>query len=127
MNIKLYALIATISAFLIFTFYLLSKKNISYEDNFNNIKLSGITVKAIGKLNLSKPLGYNLQNNLAEFYILDKYNNEMFVQYKNPLPNNFNTSQTVVITGRFDKKNNIFQATIILTKCPSKYQKEANK
>jgi cytochrome c-type biogenesis protein CcmE len=44
----------------------------------------------------------------------------MKVIYHGSIPNNFESSTNIVVTGKYSDGN--FHATDILTKCPSKYQ-----
>ena len=46
----------------------------------------------------------------------------MEVVYKGTMPNNFEASTSVVVTGKFEDGK--FHAKDILTKCPSKYEEQ---
>ena len=43
------------------------------------------------------------------------------VEYRDPLPDTFNEEVEVVVEGRFDESG-VFQATLVLTKCGSRYE-----
>jgi cytochrome c-type biogenesis protein CcmE len=47
---------------------------------------------------------------------------ELKVMYKGAIPNNFESSTSVVVTGKYT--NGVFRASDILTKCPSKYESQ---
>ncbi len=100
--------------------YLFTQTNVAYEENFEKIKLSTKTIKATGSW--VKEKNYNIDNEkkLFSFYMVDYLGNEMKVVYKGTIPNNFESSTSVVVTGKF--KEGYFHASDILTKCPSKYE-----
>jgi cytochrome c-type biogenesis protein CcmE len=54
--------------------------------------------------------------------MVDNHGTELKVVYKGAIPNNFESSTSVVVTGKF--QNGIFVASDILTKCPSKYEEQ---
>jgi len=60
------------------------------------------------------------ENNKFMFYMKDKDSTEMKVVFDGAKPNNFEVAEGVVIKGRV--KDGVFEASEILTKCPSKYE-----
>lgn len=54
------------------------------------------------------------------FILLDQNNVEQKVYYNEPMPVDFLKSEQVVVIGAY--KNDLFKASKILMKCPSKYQ-----
>jgi len=106
---------------------LLSESSIAYENDFSKISKSEVTIRATGVW--VKEKGYELDkvNNLFTFFIKDNKNIEIKVVYRGSIPNNFETATSVVVTGKY--KDGIFNASTILTKCPSKYEErfEENK
>lgn len=56
-----------------------------------------------------------------EFSITDGKGHDMQVEYPKAPPANFATAPAMVLRGKFEK--GAFQATEILVKCPSKYEK----
>jgi len=50
----------------------------------------------------------------------DAQGHEMKVVFNGTMPNNFESAKSVVVTGEY--KDGCFQASNILTKCPSKYE-----
>ena len=62
----------------------------------------------------------------VDFTILDQKDpaKSLRVAYTGPVPDTFKAGVEVIIEGGLDSGNNIFEATSLTTKCPSKYQKE---
>ncbi|MEG8946265.1 cytochrome c maturation protein CcmE domain-containing protein [Rosettibacter firmus] len=114
---------AIIVIFLGFMIYLFTQTNVQYENNFVKVIQSGKTVKATGTWLRERNYEYDNQNKIFSFYIKDDNGNIMKVVYHGMIPNNFESSTSVVVTGKYS--NGVFQATDILTKCPSKYQEQA--
>jgi cytochrome c-type biogenesis protein CcmE len=56
------------------------------------------------------------------FIMVDDNGKEQTVLYNEPMPADFTKSEKVVVIGSY--KNDTFQASKILLKCPSKYQEE---
>ncbi len=56
------------------------------------------------------------------FYMKDENGLEQKVIFSGARPNNFEIADAIVIKGRFE--NGTFQASEILTKCPSKYENQ---
>ena len=54
--------------------------------------------------------------------MVDHLGNEMKVVYAGTIPNNFESSTSVVVTGKYQEGT--FHAKDILTKCPSKYEEQ---
>lgn len=88
--------------------------------NFDEAITSGKTVQVTGSWVKEKPTNYEPEKNLFTFYMKDKQNKEVKVVFEGPKPQNFNIANYFVVTGKYN--NNIFYATDILTKCPSKYE-----
>jgi cytochrome c-type biogenesis protein CcmE len=102
--------------------YLLTETNIKYEEDFTKVENSSSTVKATGSWVKEKNYQIDKQKNIFSFYMKDYNGKELKVIYKGAIPNNFESSTSVVVTGKF--KNGNFYASDILTKCPSKYESE---
>jgi cytochrome c-type biogenesis protein CcmE len=56
------------------------------------------------------------------FILVDENQKEQKVYYNEPMPADFTRSEKVVVIGGY--QNNVFLASKILLKCPSKYQEE---
>lgn len=100
--------------------YLFTQTNIQYESSFENVMKSERTIKATGSWVKERSYQIDRANNLFSFYMKDEKGNIMKVVYKGTIPNNFESSTSIVVTGKYSNGN--FMASDILTKCPSKYQ-----
>lgn len=100
--------------------YLFTQTNIQYENDFSKILKSDRSVKATGVWVKEKNYDIDKVNNLFTFYMKDSKGIELKVIYKGTIPNNFESSTSVVVTGKYH--NGKFLASDILTKCPSKYE-----
>lgn len=58
-----------------------------------------------------------------EFNLVDSTGAKIKVVYKGIIPDAFKEDVGVIVEGKVDK-NNIFRATTLLAKCPSKYEAE---
>jgi cytochrome c-type biogenesis protein CcmE len=102
--------------------YLFTETNISYEENFSNITASSKTLKATGSWVKEKSYHVDKEKKQFSFYMKDYIGNEMMVVYDGSIPNNFESSTSVVVTGKYQDGH--FHAKDILTKCPSKYEEQ---
>lgn len=102
--------------------YLFTQTNIKYEEDFSKIQTAKGTVKATGSWVKEKKYHLDREKNQFSFFIKDYNGTELKVVYKGTIPNNFESSTSVVVTGKY--KNGYFHATDILTKCPSKYESQ---
>ena len=102
--------------------YLFTQTSIQYENDFAKIKTSTRSVKATGVWVKEKNYDIDKVNNLFSFYMKDSKGVQLKVIYKGAIPNNFESSTSVVVTGKYKDGN--FLANDILTKCPSKYEEQ---
>lgn len=100
--------------------YLFTETNVGYEEDFTEIKASGKTIKATGSWVKEKNYHIDREKQLFSFIMKDYKGTELKVVYKGAMPNNFESSTSVVVTGKY--QNGTFHASDILTKCPSKYE-----
>jgi len=84
---------------------------------------NGNTFKVIGTLNKDKPVE-SPQPNLVIFNMFDDKGKECKVYLNQTVPEHFDKSDKVVITGKADSEKNAFYATEVQSKCPSKYNDE---
>lgn len=89
--------------------------------SFNEARQSRAELHIIGFLDKKKPLVYDpvKDANLFSFYVKDKTGQECEVVYSGTKPQDFERSEQIVLTGQMD--GNVFHASKILMKCPSKY------
>lgn len=102
--------------------YLISaSSDVSTYANFTDATTDS-NVKIAGQLVKSKPIVYDpmVDANLFTFYMTDKDGNEMQVKNYGAKPQDFELSESVVITGKME--GDVFLASDILLKCPSKYK-----
>ena len=92
--------------------YLFTETNISYEENFSKIMSSSKTIKATGSWVKEKSYHLDKEKEQFSFYMKDFMGNEMKVIYNGTIPNNFESSTSVVVTGKY--QNGSFQAADIL-------------
>lgn len=111
-----------IVVFLGIMIYLFTQTNVQYESSFVKVMESGKTVKATGSWLKERNYELDKQNKIFSFYMKDENGNIMKVIYHGVMPNNFETSTNIVVTGKYS--DGVFHATDILTKCPSKYQEQ---
>lgn len=78
----------------------------------------------IGTLNKNKAVVYDSRNNPDEFsfYMLDNNGEEMKVIYDDSKPQDFEKSEQIVLVGKVE--GDVFKASSLLLKCPSKYQED---
>ena len=101
----------------------LSKEIISPYVAFDDFKLkNGDYVQIIGKYDKAKPLKQH--DGMFSFVIKDDTGIALTVNRNGIKPANFEHSEQIVVLGRYNPISDIFEADNILTKCPSKYQKE---
>lgn len=80
-------------------------------------QISGTWVKDNGS-------SYDATKNEFNFTMRDSAGTQMPVVLKGAKPNNFEMASQIVASGHVE--NGVFQATNVLTKCPSKYEASAS-
>ncbi len=111
-----------IVVFLGIMIYLFTQTNVQYENNFAKVMGAGKTVKATGSWIKERNYNIDKENKIFSFYMKDDAGNVMKVMYHGAMPNNFESSTSIVATGKY--QDGVFHANDILTKCPSKYQEQ---
>lgn len=79
------------------------------------------SVQIIGRLDKTYETVY--ENGYMTFRILNDTEKSIAIKYKGIKPANFEEADQIVAIGTYSKSENIFNAEKILTKCPSKYEK----
>jgi cytochrome c-type biogenesis protein CcmE len=77
------------------------------------------TVRVGGNLKIDSTK-INTKDVTAQFTLIDDQSNILPVAYKGVLPDTFEKSTQVIAEGKLGK-DGVFQATLVLAKCPSKY------
>jgi len=103
-----------------------SSNELSTYSDFTEADRIETQVKVVGKLSKDKEIYYEPSKdpNYFSFFMKDNNGLERKVVYLAEKPQDFELSEQVVITGRMDKKEDIFLASDMLLKCPSKYKDE---
>jgi len=93
----------------------------TYEDFAVAAENQGKEFHIVGTLNKNKEKYYNPKENANyfTFFLIDEKGNESKVVYHNPEPTDFDRSEKIVIIGSMN--GDVFEASKILLKCPSKY------
>ncbi len=104
--------------------FLTAADDVSTYASFDDAITSGNRVKISGALDLTKDMFYNPEKdpNYFSFYMEDMDGATKQVVLTQPKPQDFERAESVVVTGSM--KEDIFVATEVLTKCPSKYKNE---
>ncbi len=116
-KLKIVIGIIVILFFSIYGFITLLSSKIDYVDFNTAAKHPGKEFEVRGKW--LKDMEYKSDLEFV-FFMKDDNNTIMKVIYEKPKPNNFEHAETIVVRGRV--RENIFYASQILTKCPSKYE-----
>lgn len=73
----------------------------------------------VGTWDSSQAHGFSRETMQFSFYMKDQDGNVRRVVYPRPKPNNFEQATQLVVVG--EMRNNVFHASDMLMKCPSKY------
>ncbi len=110
--------------FVILAIYSFDSSKIEYSD-FSSARKDHKTVQIIGSWAKELPSSYDNQKNEFKFHLKDEKNETAEVLYNGGKPNNFDIAPMVVVKGKFE--GDIFIASEVLTKCPSKYEGKMQK
>ena len=110
------------ATFIVVAYFSFSTSKIDYS-SFTDAKPLKKVVQIIGSWNKNKPTEYDIQKNVFTFFMYDEKKGESKVLFAGPKPQNFDIAPTVVVKGKFN--GDVFEASEILTKCPSKYEGKA--
>ncbi|UCF89228.1 MAG: cytochrome c maturation protein CcmE [bacterium] len=83
-----------------------------------NLRISGEVVP--------DTIRYDQENLLLSFTVRDTENDKvtMHARYQGVMPDAFKEDVEVILEGIYNQYDNLFNATILLAKCPSKYEAE---
>lgn len=98
----------------------------TYDTVQSALKKKGKVVSIIAKLDRAHPIEYDaIKNpNYLSFVAYDSLGSNMKVIYRKEKPTNLEHSERLVLKGRM--KDDHFECTEILMKCPSKYKDDMN-
>lgn len=99
--------------------YLLSESQIQYT-NIVSAQAMGKKVQVKGRWVEREAATYDQITNTFRFVLEDETGVRIPVIFQGAKPNNFELAESIVVRGRVH--NNVFEASDILTKCPSKYE-----
>jgi len=123
MKPKIVAASVVIVVFVIFGAYSFLDSNLEYTNIDGAIK-TGRKVQLVGTWNKDKKASFDPRTSTFTFYLIDDAGRECKVVLDGAAPNNFELATSVVAKGRY-VGNGTFEASELLTKCPSKYEAEA--
>ncbi len=90
--------------------------------SFADAEAAGTSAHVIGMWMPDRDVSYDRDSNVFSFWMQDEAGNIMRVEYPNPKPANFDDAERLVIEGKM--RGDVFHASHILVKCPSKYNDE---
>ena len=108
-----------IVAFVIFGAISFMQNNIEYV-SAKGAEKTNRTVQVKGTWMKDMQSYYDPKTNTFHFYMVDDQKTVLPVVLAGAKPNNFEIANDIVAKGRYE--NGVFQASEVLTKCPSKYQ-----
>jgi len=82
------------------------------------VQVAGVVVKGSER--------YDLESNKLMFTLREDSGDEMAVEYDGRKPANFDDVTKVVSIGKYNTKRELFVATELLVKCPTKYEGRVN-
>ncbi len=109
--------------FIIFGSYSFLESNVEYTDVAGAMQ-SHKKVQLKGQWNREKESSFDASKAQFTFYLIDESGKECRVVLDGAAPNNFDLATSVVAKGRY-MEDGYFHATEVLTKCPSKYEAQA--
>ncbi|MCL5034653.1 MAG: cytochrome c maturation protein CcmE [Bacteroidetes bacterium] len=108
-----------IAAFVVFGAVSFMQNNIAYV-SAKTAEKTNRTVQVKGSWVKSMQSYYDPNTNTFHFYMMDDNKTILPVVLAGAKPNNFEIANDIVAKGRYE--DGAFQASEVLTKCPSKYQ-----
>jgi cytochrome c-type biogenesis protein CcmE len=99
-----------------------ASKDVTTYANFSQASKSEDKVKLVGQLVKERPVEYDPEKdpNFLAFYLKDEAGEVRRVELKAAKPQDFERSESIVLTGQMNGE--VFAATDMLLKCPSKYK-----
>ena len=122
MKVKIIIASIVIVAAIVFGAVSFVETNVEYTD-FHSANASHKKVQVKGEWMKSKPSSFDASKSQFIFYMKDDNGDEERVVFDGAKPNNFEIANAVVVKGRCE--DGYFHASDILTKCPSKYEADA--
>lgn len=123
MNAKIIVASIIIVVALVFGAVSFVESNIEYAD-FQTAMSTHKKIQVKGEWLREKESMFDSRQGKFVFYMVDENGTEMKVIYDGARPNNFEIADAIVVKGRYQDGH--FHASEILTKCPSKYEGDAD-
>lgn len=120
MNVKTVIAAVIVVVFIIFGSYSFLESNVEYT-NISGAMKTHKKVQLKGTWNQDKESFFDAQTGKFTFYLVDEQGMECKVVLNGAAPNNFEIATSVVAKGRYQEEG-FFEASEVLTKCPSKYE-----
>jgi cytochrome c-type biogenesis protein CcmE len=124
MSFKTILAAVIVVAFIIFGSYSFLESNVEYVDVAGAMKTHK-KVQLKGTWNKEKESFFDPATSHFTFYLVDESGKECKVVLEGAAPNNFEMATSVVAKGRYVDEG-YFQASEVLTKCPSKYEAQGD-
>jgi cytochrome c-type biogenesis protein CcmE len=124
MNLKTIIAAVVVVAFIIFGSYSFFESNVEYVDVAGAMQTHK-KVQLKGTWNKDKEAFFDPSTSHFTFYLVDDKGKECKVVLEGAAPNNFELATSVVAKGRYVEEG-YFQASEVLTKCPSKYEAQGD-
>jgi len=125
MSSKRIIIFITALVLLVFSILLISDDLFSPYVSFEYARENpGKNVQVIGKRNTDSPVEHNDRG--FTFTLAEENGDKLTAFHKGVKPVNFEHADQVVLIGKYSSGKQLFEADKVLTKCPSKYEKENN-
>lgn len=124
MNIKIILSIVVVAGFIVFGSMAFMESNLEYTDVEGAMRAHK-KVQLKGEWARDHESNFDAAKAQFTFYLKDEKGKECKVVLEGAAPNNFDLATSVVAKGRFTDEG-YFHATEVLTKCPSKYEAQAD-
>jgi cytochrome c-type biogenesis protein CcmE len=121
-NIKIILAAVVIVVGLVFGAVSFVESNVEYTNIYTAME-SARTVQVVGEWVKERGTLFDPTTTQFTFHMRDDDGNVMRVEYTGGKPNNFEIATSIVVKGRYT--DGLFRAKEILTKCPSKYEGDA--
>lgn len=119
MNPKIIVAAVIVVGFILFGSWSFMENNVEYTDVAGAMKTEK-KVQLKGTWNKEKEAFFDSRAGTFTFFLVDERGKECKVVLEGAAPNNFEIATSVVAKGRY--RDGVFQASEVLTKCPSKYE-----
>lgn len=122
MKVKIIVGVVVIIAGIVLSAVSFVESNVEYGD-FATAERTQKKIQVKGEWVKTMDSGFDAKNAQFTFYMKDDNNQVVKVVLDGAKPNNFELAMSIVAKGKF--KGTYFHATDVLTKCPSKYEGDA--